>query len=96
MTDNSKDSGPEAGAKGVVEGVKGKVKEAAGVVAGKDDLRREGRARQERADSQREVAAKEAEGEGPVQRQTPMKLSSAVIRTAWALGGGQRTPNSKS
>ena len=63
MADNAKDSGPEAGAKGVVEGVKGKVKEAAGAVAGKDDLRREGRAQQEKADSQREVAAKEAEAE---------------------------------
>jgi uncharacterized protein YjbJ (UPF0337 family) len=60
---DSKDSGPEAGAKGVVEGVKGKVKEAVGAVAGKDELRREGRAQQEKADSEREVAAKEAEAD---------------------------------
>jgi uncharacterized protein YjbJ (UPF0337 family) len=53
MAENSKDTGPEAGAKGVVEGIKGKVKEAAGAATGKDELRREGRAQQEKADSQR-------------------------------------------
>jgi uncharacterized protein YjbJ (UPF0337 family) len=63
MAANSKDTGPEAGAKGVVEGVKGKVKESVGAATGKDDLRREGRAQQEKADSQREVATKEAEAE---------------------------------
>jgi uncharacterized protein YjbJ (UPF0337 family) len=61
--DNSKDTGPEAGAKGVVEGVKGKIKESVGAVAGKDELRREGRAQQEKAESQREVATKEAEAD---------------------------------
>ena len=35
-----KDTGPEAGAKGVVEDVKGKVKEAAGALSGKEHLRR--------------------------------------------------------
>ena len=34
-----KTSGPEAGAQGVVEGVKGKVKEAAGALTGNDDLK---------------------------------------------------------
>jgi uncharacterized protein YjbJ (UPF0337 family) len=63
MAENSKDTGPEAGAKGVVEGVKGKVKEAAGAATGKDELRREGRAQQEKAESQRDVAAKEAEAD---------------------------------
>jgi uncharacterized protein YjbJ (UPF0337 family) len=58
-----KDSGPEAGAKGVVEDVKGKVKEAAGAVTGKDELRREGRAQQDKASAEREVAAKEAQAE---------------------------------
>ncbi len=57
------DSGPEAGAKGVVEGVKGKAKEAVGAVTGDDGLKREGRAQQEKAESQREVAAKEAEAD---------------------------------
>lgn len=57
------DSGPEAGAKGVVEGIKGKAKEAVGAITDKDDLKREGQAQQDKADSQREVAGKEAEAE---------------------------------
>jgi uncharacterized protein YjbJ (UPF0337 family) len=61
MTD--KNSGPQDGAKGVVEGVKGRVKETVGVVTGQDDLRREGRAQQEKADALREVAVKEGEAE---------------------------------
>lgn len=63
MQMSDKDSGPEAGAKGVIEEAKGKAKEAAGAVSGRDDLRQEGRAQQEKADSQREVAKKEAEAE---------------------------------
>jgi len=59
----SKDTGPEAGAKGVVEGVKGKAKEVVGAVTGRDELQREGKAQQEKADAQREVAGKEAEAE---------------------------------
>jgi uncharacterized protein YjbJ (UPF0337 family) len=58
-----KGTGPEAGVKGVVEGVKGKAKEAAGAIAGKDELRREGRAQQDKADAERDVAVKEAEAE---------------------------------
>lgn len=61
VSDN--DSGVEAGVKGVVEGVKGKAKEVAGAVVGNDSLQREGRAQQDKADSQREVAEKEAEAE---------------------------------
>jgi uncharacterized protein YjbJ (UPF0337 family) len=61
MTD--KDTGPEAGAKGVAEGVKGKIKETVGAATGQDDLRREGRAQQEKADALRDVAAKEAEAD---------------------------------
>lgn len=56
-------SGPSEGVKGVVEGVKGKIKEAAGAVTGNDDLTREGRAQQDKADDQREVAEKEAAAE---------------------------------
>ena len=63
MGREQRDSGPEAGAKGIVEEVKGKAKEAVGAVSGHDELRREGRAQQEKADSEREVAAKEAEAE---------------------------------
>ena len=57
------DSGPEAGVKGVVEDVKGKAKEAAGVITGNEDLEREGEAQQDKAEADREVAQKEAEAE---------------------------------
>jgi uncharacterized protein YjbJ (UPF0337 family) len=60
---SDKDTGPEAGAKGAVEGLKGKVKEAAGALSGKDELKHEGEAQQAKADAQRDVAAKEAEAE---------------------------------
>jgi uncharacterized protein YjbJ (UPF0337 family) len=43
--------------------VKGKVKEVAGTVTGRDDLRREGEAQQDKADAQREAAEKEAQAE---------------------------------
>jgi len=60
---SDKDSGPEAGVKGVVEDVKGKAKEAAGTVLGNKDLKHEGQAQQDKADAQRDVAKKEAEAE---------------------------------
>src|SRR6476661_9250460 len=60
---SDKQTGPEAGIKGAVEGVKGKAKEVAGVVTGRDDLQREGEAQQEKAGAQRKVATKEAEDE---------------------------------
>ena len=59
-----KNSGPEEGIKGVVEDVKGKAKEAVGTVTGRDDLTREGKAQQDKADTERDVAKKEAEAEG--------------------------------
>jgi uncharacterized protein YjbJ (UPF0337 family) len=62
MSEN-KGTGPEAGARGVVEDVKGKVKEAAGAATGRDELRREGRAQQDKAAAERDVATKEAEAE---------------------------------
>lgn len=58
-----KNSGPEEAVKGVVEGAKGKAKEVAGAVAGRDDLYREGRAQQDKAEAQRDAAKKEAEAE---------------------------------
>ena len=58
-----KDTGPEAGAKGVIEDVKGKAKEAVGAVTNNDDLRDEGQAQQRKAEAERDVAAKEAEAE---------------------------------
>lgn len=58
-----KNSGPEEGVKGVVEDVKGKTKEAVGTVTGRDDLVREGKAQQDKADAQKDAAKKEAEAE---------------------------------
>lgn len=49
-------SGPEAGASGIVEEIKGKAKEAAGAVTGNDRMRDEGRAQQDKADAERTVA----------------------------------------
>lgn len=60
---SEKNSGPEEGIKGVVEDVKGKAKETIGTVTGRDDMVREGKAQQDKADAQREVAQKEAEAE---------------------------------
>jgi uncharacterized protein YjbJ (UPF0337 family) len=60
---SDKDSGPVAGVKGVVEGVKGKAKEAVGAVTGNDELKQEGAAQQDKADAQRDVAVKEAEAD---------------------------------
>ena len=56
-------SGPGEAIEGIVEGVKGKAKEVAGAVTGRDDLRREGQAQQDKADAQREAGEKEAEAE---------------------------------
>ena len=63
MTDNKKNTGPEEGVKGVVEDVKGKAKEAVGTVTGRDDLVREGKAQQDKADAQQDVAKKEAQAD---------------------------------
>jgi uncharacterized protein YjbJ (UPF0337 family) len=57
------DTGPEAGAKGIVEDVKGKAKEVAGNVTGNDEMREEGKAQQSKAEAQREVAQNEAKAE---------------------------------
>jgi uncharacterized protein YjbJ (UPF0337 family) len=56
-------SGPREAIKGVVEGAKGKAKEAVGNVTGRDDMAREGKAQQDKADAQRDAAKKEAEAE---------------------------------
>ena len=58
-----KDTGPEAGVKGVVEDVKGKAKEAVGALTGDEEMKKEGAAQQDKAEAKREVAAKEAEAE---------------------------------
>ncbi|MFC4858035.1 CsbD family protein [Actinophytocola glycyrrhizae] len=56
-------SGPSEGAKGVVEDIKGRFKEAAGAITGDDSKVREGQAQQDKAGAQREVADKEAAAE---------------------------------
>jgi len=56
-------SRPEAAVKGVTEDVKGKAKEAFGAVTDNESLKAEGQAQQDKADAQRDVAAKEAEAE---------------------------------
>jgi uncharacterized protein YjbJ (UPF0337 family) len=58
-----RDSGPESGAKGVVEDLKGKAKEVIGEVTGDESKEKEGRAQQEKAQSQRDVAKHEAEAD---------------------------------
>ncbi|ABM12486.1 CsbD family protein [Mycolicibacterium vanbaalenii PYR-1] len=58
-----KNSGPEEGIKGIVEDVKGKAKETVGTVTGRDDMVREGKAQQDKADAQQDAAKKEAEAE---------------------------------
>lgn len=56
-------SGPSEGAKGVVEEIKGRFKEAVGAVTGDDSKVREGEAQQDKAAAQREVSEKEAAAE---------------------------------
>jgi uncharacterized protein YjbJ (UPF0337 family) len=56
-------SGPQAGAEGALEDVKGRAKEAIGAVTGDKSLKREGEAQQDKAAAQRDVAAKEAEAD---------------------------------
>ena len=56
-------SGPKAAASSVAEDAKGKVKEAVGNVVGNDRMADEGRAQQDKADAERDVAKKEAKAE---------------------------------
>lgn len=58
-----KDTGPQAGLKGIVEGFKGKIKEATGALTDDDELRQEGKAQQDKADAQRDVAVREAQAD---------------------------------
>jgi uncharacterized protein YjbJ (UPF0337 family) len=57
------DSGPVAAFKGVIEDVVGKAKEIAGIVISNDNLRNEGRAQQDKALAQRDVAKNEAKAD---------------------------------
>jgi uncharacterized protein YjbJ (UPF0337 family) len=56
-------SGPQEAVEGVVEGAKGKAKEVFGAVTGRDDVKREGEAQQDKGEAQRDAAKKEAEAE---------------------------------
>ena len=60
---SNSETGPKAAVSGAVEDVKGKAKEAVGTVTGRDDMVREGKAQQDKADAQRDVAKKEAQAE---------------------------------
>lgn len=60
---SEKNTGPEEGVRGVVEDVKGKAKEAVGTATGRDDLVREGKAQQDKAEAHRDAAEKEAEAD---------------------------------
>ncbi|QIS22083.1 CsbD family protein [Nocardia terpenica] len=57
------ESGPREAVEGIVEDVKGKAKEAAGIITGDENLKEEGRAQQDKAADQRKAAQKEAEAE---------------------------------
>jgi uncharacterized protein YjbJ (UPF0337 family) len=57
------DSGLVHAVKGVVEDGIGKSKEIVGIVINHDGLRKEGRAQQDKAQAQRDVAKKEAQAE---------------------------------
>lgn len=51
------------GAKGVGDAVAGKAKEVAGDLTGKDDLKQEGLAQQDKAENEREAAEHEAKAD---------------------------------
>lgn len=55
--------GAKAGAKGIVEDVKGKAKDLAGAITGDEQLEREGEAQQSKAQAERETAEHEAKAE---------------------------------
>jgi uncharacterized protein YjbJ (UPF0337 family) len=60
---SNRDSGPVAAVKGVIEDAIGKAKEIIGIVISHEGLRKEGRAQQEKAQAQRDVAKKETQAE---------------------------------
>lgn len=58
-----KNTGPEAAGEGIVEDVKGRLKEGIGAVIGNDDMKQEGEAQQKKAAAARDVAKNEAKAE---------------------------------
>lgn len=61
MSENN--SGPIAAVNSVINGVVGVVKQVLGIVFGRDDLKEEGKAQQDKAAAEKDVAKKEAEAE---------------------------------
>ncbi|MBI2704804.1 MAG: CsbD family protein [Actinobacteria bacterium] len=57
------ESSVKSGLKGIGEDVKGKAKEFVGEISGKEELENEGRAQQDKAKREREVAEHEAKAE---------------------------------
>ena len=60
---SDRDNGLVEGIKGVVEDAIGKTKEILGILINNESLRKEGRAQQDKAQAQRDVAKKEAQAE---------------------------------
>ena len=95
-----KDSGPESGVKGVVEDLKGKAKEVLGEVTGDESKEREGRAEQEKAQSQRDVAKHEAEADAArseaavheAEQGAPSGLWKKTVTTSRRSGPAQTPP----
>ena len=80
------ESGPKAAASSVVEAVKGRAREAAGAATGDESLRKEGRAQQDKADAERDVASKEAAGERRGRRRPFTKKSGRPSTLDGAAG----------
>ena len=77
----NKDTGPESGAKGVIEDIKGKAKEVAGEVTGNESLENEGRAQQDKAQAQRDVAKQKRRRTKHEAKHSFTKPSGACTRT---------------
>lgn len=73
-----KDSGPKAGFEGLVEDVKGKLKEVIGWVTGRPDVEAEGQTQQQKARSERAVAEHEAKAEAARARATKKETEQRV------------------
>ncbi len=72
-------SGPAEAIKGNMEDIKGKAKEVIGTFFGRGDLISEGKAQQDKAKAQRDVARKEAAAE---QARTEAKIQEARQKAA--------------
>jgi uncharacterized protein YjbJ (UPF0337 family) len=84
------DSGRVEAIRGVIEGVIGKAKEIIGIVISHDGLRKEGRAQQDKAQAQRDVAKKEAQAEASRAAESTAKARQKAPKrakdTRWTHG----------